>query len=84
MARFHLGTGARIYAVRTGADLNENGVRQSIGAMVNDQYDIGLIEQNYGRFVRRAKYRRPLSAELRPMRQWRGRKRRATCGRSYL
>lgn len=51
VARFHLGNGAQIHAVHTGADLSENGVRQSGGTMVNYEYDLGLIEQNHERFV---------------------------------
>ncbi|WP_370230890.1 malonyl-CoA decarboxylase [Cognatishimia sp.] len=51
VARFHLGNGAQIYAVHAGADLSPNGLAQSHGAMVNYQYDLGLIEQNHERFV---------------------------------
>ncbi len=40
-----------ICAVHPGADLSENGLRQSSGAMVNYQYDLGQIEQNHERFV---------------------------------
>jgi len=51
VARFHLGNGAQIYAVHPGADLSENGMRQSRAAMVNYQYDLGQIEQNHERFI---------------------------------
>lgn len=51
VARFHLGNGAQIYALHPGADLSENGMRHSSGAMVNYQYDLGQIEQNHERFV---------------------------------
>lgn len=51
VARFHLGNGAQIYAVHAGADLSDNGARQSSGVMVNYQYDLGLIERNHERFV---------------------------------
>ena len=51
VARFHLGNGAQIHAVHPGADLSENGMRQSSGAMVNYHYDLGMIEQNHERFV---------------------------------
>lgn len=51
VARFHLGNGAQIYAVHGAADLSENGIRQSGGAMVNYEYDLNLIEQNHERFV---------------------------------
>lgn len=51
VARFHLGNGAQIYAVHGAADMSENGLRQSAGAMVNYEYDLNLIEQNHERFV---------------------------------
>ncbi|MEM8658786.1 MAG: malonyl-CoA decarboxylase, partial [Pseudomonadota bacterium] len=51
VARFHLGNGAQVYAVHGAADLSENGLQQSCGAMVNYQYDLGLIEQNHERYV---------------------------------
>lgn len=51
VARFHLGNGAQIYAVHGAADISENGLRQSGGAMVNYQYDLNLIEHNHERFV---------------------------------
>lgn len=51
VARFHLGNGAQIHAVHTGADLSDNGMRQSCGVMVNYHYDLKLIEQNHERFV---------------------------------
>lgn len=54
VARFHLGNGAQIYAVHAGADLSENGLGQSLGAMVNYQYDLTLIEQNHEKFVQNA------------------------------
>ena len=51
VARFHLGNGAQIHAVHGAADLSENGLKQSGGAMVNYEYDLNLIEQNHERFV---------------------------------
>lgn len=51
VARFHLGNGAQIYAIHAAADLSENGLRQSRGAMVNYQYDLAQIERNHERFV---------------------------------
>lgn len=51
VARFHLGNGAQIHAVHGAADMSENGIRQSGGAMVNYEYDLNLIEQNHERFV---------------------------------
>ena len=46
VARFHLGNGALIHAVHTDADMSENGMKQSRGAMVNYLYDLPRIPQN--------------------------------------
>jgi malonyl-CoA decarboxylase len=51
VARFHLGNGAQIHAVHGSADISDNGLRQSAGAMVNYEYDLERIEQNHERFV---------------------------------
>ena len=51
VARFHLGNGAMVHAVHGNADLSENGMAQSNGAMVNYLYDVTQIEQNHERFV---------------------------------
>ncbi len=40
VARFHLANGARVEAVHGAADLSENGLRASFGAMVNYRYDL--------------------------------------------
>ena len=47
VARFHLGNGARLEAIHTGADTSANGLRQSHGVMVNYIYDIAEIEENH-------------------------------------
>ncbi|MEO1549236.1 MAG: malonyl-CoA decarboxylase family protein [Pseudomonadota bacterium] len=52
VARFHLGNGAQIYAVHGAADMSKNGMAQSLGTMVNYQYDLAVIEQNHIKFVR--------------------------------
>jgi malonyl-CoA decarboxylase len=51
VARFHLGNGAQVYAVHGAADLSDKGQKQSLGAMVNYQYDLKVIEQNHEKFV---------------------------------
>lgn len=51
VARFHLGNGAAIHAVHAGADVSENGMRQSGGAMVNYLYDLSQITTNHEKFV---------------------------------
>ena len=50
VARFHLGNGARIERINCGADLSENGLRQSYGLMVNYLYDPETIEANVEAF----------------------------------
>ncbi len=47
VARFHLGNGARLEAIHTGADMSANGMRQSHGVMVNYVYDLAEIEANH-------------------------------------
>lgn len=51
VTRFHLGNGAMVYAVHASADISENGMRQSNGAMVNYLYDISQIAKNHEQFV---------------------------------
>lgn len=51
VARFHLGNGAAIHAVHARADLSENGLGQSGGAMVNYLYDLSQITNNHEQFV---------------------------------
>ncbi|MEM9475178.1 MAG: malonyl-CoA decarboxylase [Pseudomonadota bacterium] len=51
VARFHLGNGAQVHAVHADADLSQKGIEQSMGAMVNYQYDLSLIEQNHEKYV---------------------------------
>lgn len=46
VARFHLSNGAQIHAVHGDADLSENGMAQSLGAMVNYAYELGKITAN--------------------------------------
>jgi malonyl-CoA decarboxylase len=46
VARFHLGNGASVHDVHSDADLSENGMRQSHGAMVNYLYDLKRLEPN--------------------------------------
>ncbi|MGE3693257.1 MAG: malonyl-CoA decarboxylase [Novosphingobium sp.] len=47
VARFHLGNGARLEAIHTGADMSANGLRQAHGVMVNYVYDMDEIEANH-------------------------------------
>ena len=51
VARFHLGNGAMIHAVHAGADVSDNGMAQSNGAMVNYLYDLSGIASNHEQFI---------------------------------
>ena len=46
VARFHLGNGALVHAIHSGADLSETGIANSSGVMVNYLYDLSRITQN--------------------------------------
>lgn len=61
VARFHLGNGALVHEVHAGADLSENGLQQSCGAMVNYLYDLRTLEQNHEDFVGSQKIARSAS-----------------------
>ena len=49
VAKFHLGNGAQVHALHTGADLSENGQKLSYGTMVNYAYDLKNITTNLRR-----------------------------------
>ena len=51
VARFHLGNGAAIHAVHADADISENGMAQSGGAMVNYLYEMSQVTTNHEQFV---------------------------------
>ncbi|MEQ6204494.1 malonyl-CoA decarboxylase [Sulfitobacter sp. HNIBRBA2951] len=51
VARFHLGNGAAVHAVHANADISDNGMRQSKGAMVNYLYDLSQVTTNHEQFV---------------------------------
>ena len=51
VARFHLGNGAYIYQLHTGADLSKKSLGQSRGTMVNYMYDLRYIETNHERYA---------------------------------
>lgn len=51
VARFHLGNGASLHQVHTGADQSEKGMAQSRGVMVNYLYDLSNIESNHEKFA---------------------------------
>lgn len=49
--RFHIGNGARLDRINTGADPSERGQDQSYGVMVNYLYDLASIDANRERFA---------------------------------
>ena len=51
VARFHLGNGAQILEIHPQADLSDKGISQSMGVMVNYEYDLNKVEQNHEHFV---------------------------------
>ncbi len=53
VARFHLGNGARLERINTGADLSDTGLAQSHGVMVNYLYDLSRIEENHEAYAER-------------------------------
>lgn len=68
VARFHLGNGARLENIHTGADASKRGLAGSWGVMVNYLYDLATIEKNHeaysnaGEVVTSATVRRLLKA----------------------
>ena len=51
VARFHLGNGATLHEVIAGADFSDNGMKLSLGTMVNYLYDLSSIESNHEQFA---------------------------------
>jgi len=51
VAKFHLGNGAQLERINWPADVTENGLASSLGAMVNYRYKLNEIELNHERFV---------------------------------
>ncbi|WP_108482743.1 malonyl-CoA decarboxylase [Oceaniglobus ichthyenteri] len=51
VARFHLGNGAEVHEIHASADLSDNGMAQSSGAMVNYLYDRAQTERNHESFA---------------------------------
>ena len=51
VAAFHLRNGARLLALRWGANPSARGLRESAGMMVNYSYELGDVEANHSRFV---------------------------------
>ena len=51
VARFHLGNGAELHRINTGADLSEKGLAQSHGVMVNYLYELEKVETRHEAFA---------------------------------
>jgi len=52
VARFHLNNGAKLERINWLADISRNGLRQSLGLMVNYLYEPKAIEENHEKFAR--------------------------------
>ena len=51
VAHFHLSNGARIEKINWQADISANGLRQSLGLMVNYLYQRSMIDENHARYM---------------------------------
>jgi malonyl-CoA decarboxylase len=51
VAKFHLGNGARLQRINWAGDLSKNGLRQSLGMMVNYLYELDKVEEYHARFL---------------------------------
>lgn len=51
VARFHLGNGAKLHAIHWMADESPNGLKNSLGMMVNYVYDLDQIQSNRTYFL---------------------------------
>jgi len=51
VAKFHLGNGARLQRINWAGDLSKNGLRQSLGMMVNYLYDLAKVEEYHEEFL---------------------------------
>ncbi len=51
VSRFHLGNGASLEQINWMADLSDNGMKQSLGMMVNYRYALGSVESNHESYV---------------------------------
>ncbi|MBY6048772.1 malonyl-CoA decarboxylase [Vannielia litorea] len=67
VARFHLGNGAQVHMLHTGADTSEKGHAQSHCVMVNYLYDLSRVTQNHERFAESGEI--AASAEVRALAQ---------------
>ncbi|MCY3769318.1 MAG: malonyl-CoA decarboxylase [Gammaproteobacteria bacterium] len=52
VARFHLKNGAKLERLNLLGDRSENGLRQSLGLMVNYVYDLQRVEQNHEKYMK--------------------------------
>ena len=53
VARFHLGNGARLERINSGADPSRKALAQSYGLMVNYVYDLDDVEKNHEEYMNR-------------------------------
>ena len=52
VARFHLKNGAKLERLNVLGDRSENGIRQSLGLMVNYVYDLQKVEENHEKYMK--------------------------------
>jgi malonyl-CoA decarboxylase len=50
VARFHLDNGARLERLNLRGNMSAKGLRQSLGLMVNDLYDLDKVEASHAKF----------------------------------
>ncbi|MEH6628406.1 MAG: malonyl-CoA decarboxylase [Motiliproteus sp.] len=55
VANFHLGNGAYIQRINWLGDTSDNGIKQSMGMLVNYRYEIDKVEKNHECFVNEGK-----------------------------
>lgn len=51
VSRFHLGNGASLAQINWLADLSDNGLKQSLGMMVNYRYALASVESNHESYI---------------------------------
>lgn len=53
VAKFHLTNGAKLHDINWAADLSKKGLAQSSAIMVNYLYELGSVEENHEKFVKK-------------------------------
>lgn len=53
VAKFHLANGAKLHDINWAGDLSKKGLAQSSAIMVNYLYELGSVEENHERFIKK-------------------------------